>query len=252
MMDSVHIAMWSGPRNISSAMMRSFENRPDTTVTDEPFYAHYLVKTRIKHPLRKKIIQNSECNFDNIVTYLTGSIPDKKKIWYQKHMAHHNLPGMDIHWTENVTNCFLIRHPKEVILSYEKRFSIDSIDQLGYKQLCILFEFLKKETGKSPPVLDSRDILNHPREILNKLCDKIGISFMDQMLSWPSGRRKSDGMWGQYWYKNVEDSTGFQKYQEKNKILPDKLLSIFKESLSYFDKLYLHRIRPQKQPEEHG
>ena len=91
-MDSVRIAMWSGPRNISSAMMRSFENRPDTTVTDEPFYAHYLVKTRIKHPLRKKIIQNSECNFDNIVTYLTGSIPDKKKIWYQKHMAHHNLP----------------------------------------------------------------------------------------------------------------------------------------------------------------
>ena len=252
MMDSVHVAMWSGPRNISSAMMRSFENRPDTTVTDEPFYAHYLFKTRIKHPLRKKIIRNSECNFDNIVTYLTGSIPDKKKIWYQKHMAHHNLPDMDIHWTKKVINCFLIRHPKEVILSYEKRFPIESIDQLGYKQLCILFEFLKKETGKSPPVLDSRDILNHPREILNKFCDKIGISFMDQMLSWPSGRRKSDGMWGQYWYKNVEDSTGFQKYQEKNKILPDKLLSIFKESLSYFDKLYLHRIRPQKQPEEHG
>ena len=209
MMDSVHIAMWSGPRNISSAMMRSFENRPDTTVTDEPFYAHYLVKTRIKHPLRKKIIQNSECNFDNIVT-------------------------------------------KEVILSYEKRFPIESIDQLGYKQLCILFEFLKKETGKSPPVLDSRDILNHPREILNKLCDKIGISFMDQMLSWPSGRRKSDGMWGQYWYKNVEDSTGFQKYQEKNKIFPGKLLSLYKECLSYFDKLYLHRIRPQKQPRENG
>ena len=244
-MDSVRIAMWSGPRNISSAMMRSFENRPDTTVTDEPFYAYYLEKTGAKHPLRKEIIQNSECNYDNIVTYLTGSIPDKKKIWYQKHMAHHILSDMDLHWTGNVTNCFLIRHPKEVILSYEERFPIDSVDQLGYKQLCLLFEYLVKETDARPPVLDSRDVLNHPREILKKLCDKIGISFMDQMLSWPAGRRESDGMWGQHWYKNVEHSTGFHKYQTKNKNIPDRLLSLYKECLSYFEILYLQRIRPK-------
>ena len=241
-MNSIRIAMWSGPRCISTAMMRSFENRNDTVVVDEPFYAHYLTMVGIEHPMRNEIINNYECNSENIISYLTGQVPGQKDIWYQKHMAHHVPLEMDISWIKQVANCFLIRNPKEVILSFQKQFPIKSVEQLGYNQLFKLFNFHVKNLGFIPPIIDSRDVLENPEEILSKLCDKIGITFSKHMLSWPSGGRDSDGIWGKYWYKNVEQSTGFQRYNSVDIKLPNNLEDIYKECLHIYEELHSNRI----------
>ena len=128
----IRIAMWSGPRNISTALMRSFENRSDTFITDEPFYAHYLQQTGVYHPIREEVIKSGNPNWNEVAEYLTGAIPKGKSVWYQKHMAQHNLPCADLSWTEKLENCFLIRDPMEVILSYSEKYEITSIHQLGY------------------------------------------------------------------------------------------------------------------------
>ena len=154
--------MWSGPRNISTALMRSFENRPDTFVSDEPFYAHYLAKSSENHPLKQEIIKTNITNYNKIIKYITGDCPSIKKVWYQKHMAQHILPKMNLKWTENFINCFLIRNPKNVIISYSKKNSISSVNQLGFPQQSKLYYKIKQDTGYSSIVIDSKDILVNP------------------------------------------------------------------------------------------
>ena len=148
--------MWSGPRNISTAMMRSFENREDTFVSDEPFYAHYLKLTGIDHPLRKEVMETRNSDWDEVSQYLTGTIPQDKSVWYQKHMAQHNLPGVELDWTSRLTNCFLIRNPGEVILSYSKKYEITSVYQLGFPQQFELYDKIEQDSGMSPIVIDSK------------------------------------------------------------------------------------------------
>ena len=165
-MNSIRIAMWSGPRCISTAMMRSFENRDDTVVVDEPFYAHYLTMAGIEHQMRDEIINYYECNSENIISYLTGQVPGQKNIWYQKHMAHHLSSEMDYSWSKALTNCFLIRNPKEVILSFQKQFPIKNVEQLGYKQLYKLFKFHVEHLLFIPPIIkrfkyNSKEILRY-------------------------------------------------------------------------------------------
>jgi len=205
--------MWSGPRNISTAMMRSFENREDTFVSDEPFYAHYLKLTGIDHPMRKEVMETRNSDWDEVSQYLTGTIPQDKSVWYQKHMAQHNLPGVELDWTSRLTNCFLIRNPGEVILSYSKKYEITSVYQLGFPQQFELYDKIEQDSGMSPIVIDSKDVLMNPKNMLQKLCEKLEVPFSDKMLSWSPGKRDSDGVWGQHWYGNVEKSTGFQAYQ---------------------------------------
>ena len=229
-MKSIRIAMWSGPRNISTALMRSFENRSDTFITDEPFYAHYLQQTGVEHPMRIEVIESGNSDWDEVSQYLTGVIPNGKSVWYQKHMAQHNLPGTDLGWTEKLTNCFLIRHPMEVILSYSKKYEITSIYQLGYPQQVLLFNHLKNKNGANVIVLDSKDILQNPKNILQTLCREMDIPFSDKMLAWRRGQRESDGIWGQHWYGNVEKSTGFQAYQKKEEGIPKEYTEIYEES----------------------
>ena len=182
---SVRIALWSGPRNISTALMRAFENRGDTFVSDEPLYAHYLAKTGVNHPMREEVIQSYNANWDEVTEMLTGSIPGGFGIWYQKHMAQHNLPGADLSWTEKLTNCFLIRDPIEVILSYSKKYAITSIYQLGYPQQVLLFNHLKNKNEANIIVLDSKDILQNPKKLLQLLCKELDIPFSDKMFCWP-------------------------------------------------------------------
>jgi hypothetical protein len=234
--------MWSGPRNISTALMRSFENREDTFVTDEPFYAHYLQHTSVDHPMRGKVIMSGNPNWDEVAEHLTGAIPNGKSVWYQKHMAQHNLQGVDLEWTDKLINCFLIRHPGEVILSYSKKYEITSIYQLGFPQQSELYNKIKHDTGRSPIVIDSKNILMNPINLLNKLCQKLEIPFSDKMLSWPLGKRDSDGVWGQYWYGNVEKSTGFKAYQKKDGKIPNKYAVIYEESLKYYQQLFERRL----------
>ena len=215
------IAIWSGPRNVSTALMRSFENRSDCFVSDEPFYPYFLHKTGLEHPLRDEIIKSGLIDYNEIIKYITGSIPSSKNIWYQKHMAHHILPGVNMNWIKNMKNCLLIRHPSDVILSYSKIYEISSIQQLGYLQQVDIYEMLYQEIGTPPIIVDAQDLLKEPRKMLIEICKNLRIKFDEKMLSWPSGSRKTDGIWGEYWYKQVEASTKFKPYKKTKNGLGD-------------------------------
>ena len=236
------IAMWSGPRNISTAMMRSFENRKDTAVIDEPFYSHYLSNTKLKHPGMKEIMASQSTDWSRIVKKLIGRIPNKKKIWYQKHMAHHNLDGYDLSWTFNLFNCFLIRNPAEVITSYSKQFPIKDHLQLGYNKQAKLFKLIRKNTGRAPPVIDAKDILLNPKKQLTKLCQKVGIKFKGSMISWPMGSRESDGVWATYWYQEVNNSCGFKPYIERKTQILKRHEHILRKCIKSYEFLYNYKI----------
>ncbi len=234
--------MWSGPRNISTALMRSFENRPDTVVEDEPFYAHYLEKTGFAHPMKEQIIKSQSTNWNYIAKRITSEIPIGKNIWYQKHMAQHNLPNYSLDWTKNIINCFLIRNPKEVIYSYTKKFELTSAKQIGFPQQYKLFNKLKN-LNSIPIVIDSKDILLNPKIVLSQLCKRLQIPFYEEMLNWPKGHRRSDGIWGKYWYKNVVNSSKFNFYSNNKIELEDKYESIYEECINIYTELNRYKIQ---------
>lgn len=209
----LRIAMWSGPRNISTAMMRAWENREDTTVIDEPFYAHYLVETGIEHPGRDEVIATQEPDDARVVAMLTGPVPGGKPIWYQKHMTQHMLPEMPLDWLDQVSNCFLIREPEAVIASFTRQRPDAEAWELGFEQQARLFDHVCERLGHAPPVIDAADVLRDPRATLTALCAQLGIPFSERMLTWPAGRRASDGVWAPHWYAAVERSTGFGQHR---------------------------------------
>ena len=241
-MTSKIIAMWSGPRNVSTALMRSFENRSDCFVSDEPFYSYFLYKTGLKHPLSDKIIKSGLIDYNKIIKYITGHTPFSKNIWYQKHMAHHILEGVNMDWIKNMANCLLIRHPSDVILSYSKKNEIDNIQQLGYLQQIKIYKMLTEETGVSPIIIDAQDLLKEPRKMLIEICKNLKIKFNDKMLLWPPGGRKTDGIWGKHWYKQVEVSTGFNPYLKTDRTIPLRYQYLNNECMKYYDFLYQNRI----------
>jgi hypothetical protein len=239
----VRIAMWSGPRNISTAMMRAWGNRADTAVIDEPFYAYYLKRTGKKHPGAAEIIAGGETDWRKIVASLrTESIPSGRRIFFQKQMTHHLLPEVDRKWIVALTNCFLIRDPREVILSYVKKNPEPVLEDLGFAQQCEIFNFVRERTGKAVPVVDARDVLENPERILRTLCDAIGVPFDVAMLSWPPGLRDSDGVWAKYWYHEVARSISFQPYQPREGNVPDRLREIYEQCRECYERLYQHRL----------
>lgn len=235
--------MWSGPRNISTAMMRAWENRLDTFVVDEPFYAHYLSKNRVEHPGREEVLLNGEIDSYKVSQGLVKDISNSHKVYYQKHMTHHLLDSVNRDWMKDVINCFLIRNPKDMIISYSKIHSDITRDLLGIEQQKEIFDYVQNFTGEVPPVIDSKDVLLNPRGVLTKFCNRIGIDFSEKMLNWPQGSRDTDGIWGKYWYNNVINSTGFNPYTVKNSEVPDEYKSIYKESLKLYEDLHYLRIR---------
>lgn len=206
--------MWSGPRNISTAMMRAFENRSDCAVSDEPFYACYLSRTGIDHPMRAEILATMEQDYDRVAARLAGSNPDGVAVWYQKHMTHHMLAGDALDWARGAVNCFLIRDPLRVVASYARKRENPTVDDIGLRREAELFRETKQLTVATPPVLDADDVLRDPEGALRALSDAIDIAFDPAMLSWPAGRRDSDGVWAAHWYAAVERSTGFQPPSE--------------------------------------
>ena len=242
-MKEVRIAMWSGPRNISTALMRSFENRKDTSVLDEPFYAFYLSKKNYNHPLKELILDSQSKNWDEIAKYCSEEMPNQSRVWYQKHMAHHILKGCDLNWLRKVKNCILIRHPKSVINSYSKKYKIESIRQLGYQQQLEIFYYLAVNNNIEPIIIDSNDLLKDPKRMITKLCNKLDIKFTKRMLSWPAGKRESDGVWGPYWYENVYKSTQFIVPPKKSINLKKSLLPIYRECLSNYNFLFEKRLK---------
>ena len=239
----IRIAMWSGPRNISTAMMRSWESRTDTFVIDEPYYAYYLSQTDLDHPGREDVLSDGELDCEKVSLGLVNDTEEDRSIYYQKHITHHLLDSIDREWMKSVTNCFLIRDPKDMIISYSRVHPDLNMHLLGLEEQKEIFEYVSNMTGEVPPIIDSKDVLMNPRDILSKFCDRIGVIFSEEMLSWPRGPRETDGNWGKYWYKNVMNSTGFNEYKPKTEDVPAKYQGLYEECLSLYKNLYDIRIK---------
>ena len=231
------IACWSGPRNISTALMRSWSSRNDTFISDEPFYAYYLKEKQLKHPMYKEIIEYYPNTYDDVVNSLISEIPNDKENWYQKHMAHHLIDLNSIEWIKNFENCILIRHPKDVINSYIKKNTLNHIDELGYPQQYKIMKYLDS-VGKKFIVIDSNILLNNPIKILSQWCNKIDLEFNDSMLRWDKGNHPQDGIWWKHWYDNVIKTTHFKKFSANERDLDKKYQLIYDEALDYYNKLY--------------
>lgn len=240
----LRIAMWSGPRNISTAMMRAWENRPDAAVVDEPFYAAYLADTGLDHPGRDEIIASQPTDWREVVASLKGPVPGGKAVLYQKHMTHHMLPGFGRDWLADVTNCFLVRRPDEVVASYAETRRAPTLDDLGFPQQAELFDRVADRLGHAPPVLDAADVLRDPAGMLTALCAAVGIGFDARMLSWPPGTRATDGVWAKHWYGAVERSTGFNPLRANSKPVPPMLQPLVEAAQPIYERLATHRLRP--------
>lgn len=239
----VRIAMWSGPRNISTAMMRSWGVRADTAVIDEPFYACYLAATGIDHPGRDAVLASQPTDWRKVVTQVADApIPGGRAVFYQKHMTHHMTPDIDLGWLGRVRNAFLIRDPAEVVASYARARPEIALDDIGVTRQVELFDRIADPTGRAPPVVEARDVLADPRGVLSKLCDALGVAFDPAMLSWPPGRRSTDGVWAPYWYKAVEASTGFGPPPPPTKPLPAHLARIAEAARPAYERLARWRI----------
>ena len=237
MREGLRIAMWSGPRNISTAMMRAWGNRADTAVIDEPFYAHYLLQTGVHHPGRDAVIAAQSTDAEQVAAMLTGPIPDGKPIWYQKQMTQHMSPDMSLDWLDQVANCFLIRAPEAVVASFTIQRPDAAAWELGFEQQARLFEHVRDRLGHAPPVIDAADVLKDPRGTLSALCAKLGIPFTERMLRWPAGPRASDGVWAPHWYAAVERSTGFAPYKPHEPELTAFQRELAEQCRPYYEKL---------------
>lgn len=208
------IAMWSGPRNLSTAMMRAWENRPDTQVVDEPFYAYYLAQTQRADPLAKETLDAGTTDWASVVTQLTT--PPAEGLIYHKHITTHILAGDSLEWltqSPGMQHVFLIREPERVVASFTQLFNENDLDELvdhvGFHQQLRVFKHIQAQTGNTPLVIDSTRFLQNPKQHLEKVCHALNIPFVPEMLSWPTGARASDGVWGSHWYKSVNNSTEF-------------------------------------------
>ena len=239
---ALRIAMWSGPRNISTALLRAWENRGDAAVTDEPLYGHYLHTTGRDHPGREAVIASQDTDWRRVAADLTGPVPGAKPIWYQKHMCHHLLAGMEGNWLDGLDNCFLIRDPREMMASYAKVRAEVTLADLGLPQQRAIFDRVRARTGRVPPVIDGRDVLEDPRRMLGLLCQAVSVDFSERMLSWPAGPRDSDGVWAAHWYDAVLASTGFRPYESKPVHLTPDLEALAADCLPYYLHLHAHRL----------
>jgi hypothetical protein len=237
---SVRVAMWSGPRNLSTALMRSFENRPDTIAVDEPFYASYLARTGIDHPGRDSVIASQPTDPAEVVRDLHAPLPAGVNVQYVKHMSHHLLPDDDLGWTRDFVNVLLVRDPAEVVASYVRSRESCEPQDLGLLQQLRLLE----TWAVTPPVIDAGDFLESPEAHLRWLCDWLGIAFTPAMLSWPAGPRESDGVWAPYWYDAVRRSTGFEPWHKREVSLSEHDARVAEACRPAYDTLRALRIRP--------
>ncbi len=241
--DPVRVAMWSGPRNISTAMMRSWESRDDTTVVDEPFYAAYLTATGIVHPMQAEVLASQSSNWPEVIKReLEADLALGKTIQYQKHMTQHMVADIDEDWFLSLNHAFLIRSPEAVVASYGIKRESVTADDIGFAKQKELYDKVVALTGCRPPVIDARDVLCNPRNVLGQLCEALGVVFDENMLRWVAGPRESDGVWAAHWYQNVEKSTGFAPYQPKQITLSKEQQRVADQSRPYYQEMYEKRI----------
>ncbi len=242
MSGSKRIAMWSGPRNLSTALMYSFAARGDCAVVDEPFYGAYLAATGIDHPMRDAVIASQSRDPAQVAALCLGPIPQQQSLFYQKQMTMHMIPQFDRSFLGELTNVFLIRHPARVIASYARKREAPTLADIGFVQQAELFDQVAQMTGSAPLVVDSSDIRANPRETLSRLCAALGIAFAESMLSWPAGPKPYDGVWAPHWYDEVWKSTGFGAAEGDLPKLSDAFESLCTAALPYYQRLSAHKI----------
>ena len=240
---TMRVAMWSGPRNISTAMMRSWENRLDTSVIDEPFYAYYLNRSQVSHPGFDEIVNSQSIHYKDVAEAMSGG-DCSTPLQYQKHMTHHLFKDDDLEWTANLKHAFLIRDPAEIVSSYTAVRGTCELQDIGIEQQLFLYKKISKITGQDIPIIDSNDVLREPKALMSRLCDKLDVPFSGDMLKWPAGKRTSDGIWAPYWYESVEASTGFKAHQKPALVLDMEQHSVVTEAMPYFHELYAQRLIP--------
>ncbi|MFS4439243.1 HAD family hydrolase [Paracoccaceae bacterium GXU_MW_L88] len=242
MADTIRIAMWSGPRNLSTAMMRSFGARGDTAVIDEPFYAHYLAKTGFDHPMREEILQSQPQDWQVVAGELAHGLVSQP-IQYQKHMAQHMLDDMSTAWMRGVKNVFLIREPERVVASFSDKRGLPDRWELGFDRQLSLFEEMASRSGDAPLVIDSADIREDPHMTLRALCEALEIPFSDKMLRWKEGPMPEDGIWGKVWYGSVNASTGFAGAEGPLPELSGELAKLAEALRPAYETLAAHKLK---------
>jgi Sulfotransferase domain len=230
-----NIAMWSGPRNISTAMMYSFANRADCVAWDEPFYGAYLKETGLAHPMREEIMADMECDWHKVE--LACIVPSSKPVFYQKHMTHHMLPQFDRGFLTKLKNAFLIRSPEKVLASYARKHDEVSLHAIGFVEQAEIFACVADHLGHAPPVVDAERHLKNPRKSLQYLSHALGIPFREAMLHWPKGRKSCDGVWAPHWYNAVWESEGFAAPSVKTITLDDRLQRIADQARPHYESL---------------
>ncbi|MFL6784464.1 MAG: HAD family hydrolase [Sphingomicrobium sp.] len=240
---TLRIAMWSGPRNLSTAMMRSFSSRSDTFVSDEPFYGCFLKTSGADHPMRAEVIAATDCDWRSVMTSLGSDTPDGSPVWYQKHMWHHMVGPIGYEDFAGFTHAFLIREPGQMIASYLRKREKAAFADFGLERQAEFFEREADRLGHAPPVVDAHDVLADPQVVLSRLCEALGIGWDPAMLSWAPGRRETDGPWAPHWYGAVEASTGFGPPETAPGDLPAEAQRVADECRPYYERLAAHRIR---------
>lgn len=237
----MNIAMWSGPRNLSTALMYSFGARRDFDAWDEPFYAAYLQRTGLAHPMRDAIIAGGEPDADRVALACAAPAPNGAPHLYQKHMSHHMLPGITRNWFAAVTHVFLVRHPARVLASYDRKREAVTLDDIGFRQQAEIFAEVRN-AGAPVVVIDSADIRRAPEAMLRRLCAAIGLDFDPAMLHWPAGGHARDGVWAAHWYDAVHRSTGFAGPEGALPDLPPTLEAVRDAALPYYEALRAHAL----------
>jgi len=241
----IRLAIWSGPRNLSTAMMRSFGARADCAVSDEPFYANYLATSGVTHPMQDEIIAAHESDPDKVIAHLTGPVPGGKAIWYQKHMPQHlYLPNVRRDWLGDMRHALLIRAPERVVASFDAKRPAPTLEDIAAPQMDRLDAELTSLTGAPPVVFEAEDVRANPEGMLSALCAALDIPFDAAMLSWPKGRRETDGVWAKHWYRAVEQSTGFAPPPGPAGELAPPLAAVARAARPSFERLQARKLTP--------
>ncbi|HYV94468.1 MAG TPA: hypothetical protein VE978_22030 [Chitinophagales bacterium] len=240
MKDICRINLWSGPRNISTAMMYSFAQRSDTEVVDEPLYAHYLRVSGAQHPGRDEVLASQEKDGSKVIRKMLSDDWTKPVVFF-KQMTHH-LIDLPLDFLSRTKNILLIRDPKEVLISYSRVIAQPSLEDIGIRQSYELWNFLEMKNFHHV-VLDSNEVLRNPKKVLTETCRHVRIEFEKSMLHWTAGARPEDGVWAKYWYKNVHRSTGFAPFKKEEKNLPERLMKVYEEGKPFYDFLYEQRLK---------
>ncbi len=242
------ICLWSGPRNISTALMYSFAQRQDVQVVDEPLYGHYLRVTGANHPGGDEVLKTMNCDGNIVMRELLArqaSISPQRL--FLKHMAHH-LVDLELGFLQHTCNIFLLRDPQEMLPSLSIQLPNATLADTGLKQQWKLFSDLRS-AGQRPVILDAQELLLDPRVVLQKLCEHIGLAFDARMLRWQAGPKTEDGVWAPHWYQSVHESTGFTRYKRKSRF-PDHLKELLNVCRPWYEKLYEHALRAETEGEK--